>query len=130
MSIVRKSNEQIRKAKGRVNVAKVRATTEADITQHKQDDGFADNRRWRPGRVVLPAPDVRAIREALHLSQEAFAQRFGLSERTVQQWEQRRSAPEGAARVLLQVIAHDPVAVELAVRVKKPRAVASRVLSR
>jgi putative transcriptional regulator len=59
-------------------------------------------------------PDVRALRERLGLSQEAFAERFHLSLRTIQDWEQRRRVPEGPARVLLQVIERDPQAVERA----------------
>jgi putative transcriptional regulator len=115
VSIVRKSNEQIRKAKGRVNRAKLNATTEADIKRYKREDGFDDGRRWGTPRLVQ-SPDVRAIRERLGLSQQAFAERFGLSERTVQEWEQKRMAPEGPARVLLQVIARAPKAVERALR--------------
>ncbi|MPZ16183.1 MAG: helix-turn-helix domain-containing protein, partial [Chloroflexi bacterium] len=58
--------------------------------------------------------DVRALRERLGLSQEAFAERFHLSLRTIQDWEQQRRVPEGPARILLQVIEHDPQAVERA----------------
>jgi DNA-binding transcriptional regulator YiaG len=53
-------------------------------------------------------PDVRAIREKLHLSQAEFAERFHLSQRTVQQWEQHRAMPDMPARVLLKAIQHAP----------------------
>src|ERR1700676_659609 len=49
----------------------------------------------------VPIPNVRAIRETLRLSQAEFAQRFHLSQRTVQQWEQHRAMPDMPARVLL-----------------------------
>jgi putative transcriptional regulator len=58
--------------------------------------------------------DVRAIRMKTKLSQSQFASRFGFSVRTLQEWEQRREVPTGAARALLKVIAHDPGAVERA----------------
>lgn len=58
--------------------------------------------------------DVRAIRTKTKLSQSKFASRFGFSVRTLQEWEQRREVPTGAARALLKVIAHDPDAVERA----------------
>jgi putative transcriptional regulator len=45
------------------------------------------------------------------LSQSQFASRFGFSVRTLQEWEQRREVPTGAARALLKFIAHDPEAV-------------------
>lgn len=113
MSIVRRSNEQIRTAKGRIDVGKVKAATEADIARWKREDGV-DDARLGPARFVSSGPDVRVIRERLGLSQEAFADRFHLSLRTVQEWEQRRRVPEGPARVLLQVIERDPDAVERA----------------
>lgn len=60
--------------------------------------------------------DVKAIRTALGLSQEAFARRFGLSAAAIRDWEQRRRQPDPAARVLLLVIAHNPDAVVEALR--------------
>ena len=58
--------------------------------------------------------DVRAIRDKLGLSQEAFALRFGFSVAAVRDWEQGRRHPEAAARVLLLVIAREPEAVRRA----------------
>jgi DNA-binding transcriptional regulator YiaG len=56
----------------------------------------------------VPIPDVRAIREHLKLSQAEFAQRFHLSQRTIQQWEQHRAMPDMPARVLLKAIQRAP----------------------
>ncbi len=58
--------------------------------------------------------DVRAIRRRLGLSQARFAARFGFTLDAVQNWEQGRRRPEGAARILLRVIEHEPQAVERA----------------
>ncbi len=66
-------------------------------------------------RVHTPeAIDVGALRQRLNMSQGAFAATFGLPKRTIQDWEQGRRYPEGAARVLLKVIAHEPEAVKRA----------------
>jgi putative transcriptional regulator len=66
-------------------------------------------------RVHVPAEvDVRKIRARLKLSQAEFAARFGLPAATVRDWEQNRRKPEGAARVLLQVIKKEPEAVSRA----------------
>jgi DNA-binding transcriptional regulator YiaG len=63
-------------------------------------------------RVETPDEvDVRTIREKLGLSQEEFAHRFGLDLSTVRNWEQRRSRPDTAARVLLRTIEKEPDAV-------------------
>lgn len=58
--------------------------------------------------------DVKAIRKGLKLTQQQFAQEFGLELRTVQDWEQGRVLPTGAARTLLRVIEQDPNAVRRA----------------
>lgn len=60
--------------------------------------------------------DVKAIRIATGLNQEAFALRYGFSPGAVRDWEQHRRQPEAAARVLLLVIAHNPAAVTAACR--------------
>ena len=56
--------------------------------------------------------DVKAIRQRMNLSQVEFATRYGFSIDSVQNWEQGRRFPDGAARVLLKVIECRPDAVE------------------
>lgn len=67
------------------------------------------------GRAVLglrvtevPEPDVKAIREAANVSQAEFARLIGINVRTLQNWEQQRSRPTGAARALLKIVAANP----------------------
>lgn len=55
--------------------------------------------------------DVSLIRSKMQMSQKQFASRFGLSTRTLQDWEQGRRSPTGVSRVLLQVLAKEPEAV-------------------
>jgi putative transcriptional regulator len=61
-----------------------------------------------------PAIDVKAMRGRMKLTQDEFAQTFGLPKRTVQDWEQGRRIPDGAAQVLLKVIEKEPAAVRRA----------------
>jgi putative transcriptional regulator len=96
--------------KGRVDMAKVRSATEADKARWDLEDGY-DERDFGPISVVLPKTDVRALRERLDLSQEAFSTRYFLPLRTVQDWEQHRREPSEAARVLLFAIDRDAGAV-------------------
>ncbi len=56
----------------------------------------------------VPEPDVKAIREAAHVSQSDFARLIGINLRTLQNWEQRRSRPTGPARALLKIVASNP----------------------
>ena len=53
-------------------------------------------------------PDVQHIRGNLGLSQTEFALMIGVSARTIQNWEQKRREPEGAARALLMVTERHP----------------------
>jgi len=71
----------------------------------------------QPSRTfTFEAPDVKAIREALKLTQQQFAAMMGISMRTLQNWEQGRRSPEGPARVLLMVAARNPQVVLEAVQ--------------
>jgi len=60
---------------------------------------------------VVDGPNVRRIRTIYELSQNEFAALLGISVKTLRNWEQGRRAPEGPARVLLQVAAKHPEAV-------------------
>jgi putative transcriptional regulator len=73
-------------------------------------DGLRELKRGEHGRVIkLPA--VAEIRERTGLSQSRFAELLGVSTRTLQDWEQGRRAPSGAARTLLLVAARNPRAL-------------------
>lgn len=56
--------------------------------------------------------DPRAVRERLNLTRQEFAETFHLSLRAIENWEQGRSLPDRAARILLKVIGHNPQAVK------------------
>jgi putative transcriptional regulator len=63
----------------------------------------------KPSRVTkIAIPNVRRIRSRLGLSQTEFAMMIGVSARTVQNWEQKRREPEGAAKALLLVADRHP----------------------
>jgi len=72
-----------------------------------------DTTRGTVSTVEVPLVDVKAARTRLGLSQPAFARTFGVSVATVRNWEQHRRRPQGAARILLNIIALNPeVAVQ------------------
>ena len=73
-------------------------------------DGLREIKRGEYGRVIN-VPDVAMIREKTGLSQSRFASLLGVSVRTLQDWEQGRRAPSGAARTLLLVVAKNPRAL-------------------
>jgi len=59
---------------------------------------------------IIPAEKslVAVARAATGLSQAAFAKLLGVSVRTLQEWEQGRKIPSGAAATLLKVAARHP----------------------
>jgi len=69
--------------------------------------GLREIKRGDHSRVIN-IPEVASIREKTGLSQARFAQLLGVSVRTLQDWEQGRRAPAGAARTLLVVANKNP----------------------
>ncbi|MDP1587414.1 MAG: type II toxin-antitoxin system MqsA family antitoxin [Prosthecobacter sp.] len=52
--------------------------------------------------------DVSKVRAKLGITQPMFARLMGISEKTLQNWEQGRRQPTGPARVLLKVAERHP----------------------
>jgi len=73
-------------------------------------EGLREIKRGEYGRVIN-VPDVASIRDKTGLSQARFAELLGVSVRTLQDWEQGRRAPSGAARTLLLVAERNPRAL-------------------
>jgi len=86
------------------------------MNQSKRDigkeilDGLREIKRGDHGRVTT-VPDVAEIRAKAGLSQTEFSHLLGVSVRTLQDWEQGRRSPSGAARTLLMVVDKNPQAV-------------------
>lgn len=87
--------------------------------EHKPDDenaiGLTDaaafaGREMACGRERSPI-EVKAIRQASGMTQQAFASTYGFTLGALRDWEQGRKRPERAARILLRVIAEAPDAV-------------------
>ncbi len=96
-----------------------RAQINAEAAEEKKRLGLTGRykrfRAYIDGNVYdVPIPDVRAIRDRLRLSQVEFAERFHLSPRTIQQWEQHRAMPDMPARVLLKAIQRAPEVIAAA----------------
>ena len=72
--------------------------------------GIRELKRGKTGRVTN-VPPVAEIREKTGLSQSRFATLLGVSVRTLQDWEQGRRSPSGAARTLLLVAHKNPKAL-------------------
>lgn len=84
-------------------------TTKRNIGQEILD-GIRELKRREHGRLTT-VPSVASVREKTGLSQTRFANLLGVSVRTLQEWEQGRRAPSGAARTLLMIAAKNPRAL-------------------
>ena len=87
------------------DVARIEATTEADIARWNVEDGF-DPADTLAGlrRVYSPAE----IRERVGLTQAEIATRLRVPVKTWRNWEQGRTSLDPAVRALLDIVADDP----------------------
>lgn len=63
-------------------------------------------------QIEVPLVNVKAARQNLHMSQDQFATVLRIPVSTLRKWEQGQRRPDAATRLLLQVIVHEPKAVE------------------
>jgi putative transcriptional regulator len=102
-----------------INLKRLHAMTEAEVMANACADG--DNlpltkeqlAQFKPAKRIEDI-DVKAIRIKLGFSQEQFANYFGVSLRTLQDWEQHRHNPNSTARNFLVVVSKEPQAVQRA----------------
>lgn len=85
---------------GRIDAARVDATTEADISRQAWADE-AD--AWGDA-----ASYAQRVRRRTGLTQAAFAARIGVPLDTVRNWEQGKRLPAGPAKALLRILDRAP----------------------
>ncbi len=80
--------------------------------QKFQTDLLASVKQMRRGQAArvskVKLPAAAEARASIGLSQQEFAQLLGVSPRTLQDWEQGRREPTGAARTLLKLAVKHP----------------------
>ena len=106
----------VKKAVGRTDWSAVKLMTEEEINNAAKSDPDAlplSSDQLKQFKRVNPTQevDVKLIRHKLHVSQDEFANYFGVSIRTIQEWEQHRRIPTATARNFLKVIELEPKAV-------------------
>ena len=86
------------------------------IESMKQAVRHAEGRKV-PGLHVttVEVPDVKAIRRALRMSQQRFAETYRIPLATIKNWEQNRRIPDAPAAAYLRAIARKPKEVMEAV---------------
>lgn len=80
-----------------------------DLVQSlKEAKDIAKGKAKPSRRYTLEAPDVKAVREKIGLTQSEFARLMQVSIKTLQNWEQRRRSPTGPAAALLKIVSSAP----------------------
>jgi putative transcriptional regulator len=87
---------------GRIDPARVDATTEQDIAAQQAVDELE--------AMQDAAKFARRVRKRLGLSQVEFSRRIGVSLDTIRNWEQGKRCPTGAAKALLKILDKAPEA--------------------
>ena len=84
-----------------------------ELLQSVKEAAAIERGKAKPSRTfeVKTGNDVVRVRTRLGLSQIKFARLIGISEDTLQNWEQGRRSPAGPAKVLLKVAARHPEAL-------------------
>ncbi|HEY3579681.1 MAG TPA: helix-turn-helix domain-containing protein [Pyrinomonadaceae bacterium] len=89
--------------------------SELEVFQQDLLKSVKQMRRGQAARVTrVKVPEAAEARSRVGLSQQDFARLLGVSARTLQDWEQGRRKPTGAAKTLLRVaFSHPEVLLEL-----------------
>lgn len=87
---------------GKIDIARVDATTEVDIARHRHED--------RLTALKESAEFARGVRQRLGFSQLEFSQRINVPLDTIRNWEQGKRTPTGPAKTLLRVLDKAPEA--------------------
>jgi putative transcriptional regulator len=95
----------------RADVPPLRAMTETEIEQAASADPDNPPLTEEQLQTMKRRPRAFIIRRALDLTQEEFANRFGIPLGTLRDWEQCRTEPDATAKAYLKVIALEPETV-------------------
>ncbi|HJT66033.1 MAG TPA: helix-turn-helix domain-containing protein [Pyrinomonadaceae bacterium] len=89
--------------------------SETQVFQQDLLNSVKQMRRGQAARVTrVKVPQAAEARSRVGLSQQDFARLLGVSARTLQDWEQGRRKPTGAAKTLVRVaFSHPEVLREL-----------------
>lgn len=96
--------------------SKVKPLTEAQLSAYEATRDLAADllesvRQMKADKTALVRSPAIEARERTGLSQSQFAALLGVSVRTLQEWEQGRKEPSGAARTLLAIARSNPKAL-------------------
>jgi len=94
------------------NRAKAKRMTPGEELGRKLLQSVREMKAKKRGRVTtVELSEVAEARHKSGLSQAQFAEVLGISKRTLQEWEQGRRSPSGAAQALIRIAKRHPEVV-------------------
>jgi putative transcriptional regulator len=98
--------------RGKADWEKLDAMSDDEVMAAARSDPDAQPMTRKELARMRRVSRVKALRQRLGMTQEAFALAFHLPISTLRDWEQRRSVPDAPARALLLAIERDPKAMK------------------
>jgi len=92
----------------------LRKLSEEEVERRALSDPDAKPLTKQDFRRLRRSPRVRIVRMALGMSQEEFAETYGIPVGTLRDWEQGRREPDQASKTLLKLIERIPDEVRAA----------------
>ena len=102
--------------KGRTKWKEIDSLSEDELTRRAESDPDAPPLSEEEIAQMKRVPLVKLIRQKWELTQDEFAEAFGLSVATIRDWEQGRTEPDQSSESFLRVIAMRPEVVRSALR--------------
>ncbi|MBN1420305.1 MAG: helix-turn-helix domain-containing protein [Planctomycetes bacterium] len=97
----------------------LRKLSEEEVERRAQSDPDAKPLTEEDFRKLRRSPRVRIVRMALGMTQEEFAEAYGIPVGTLRDWEQRRRVPDQASKTLLKLIERMPREIRAALASEK-----------
>jgi putative transcriptional regulator len=97
--------------RGTSDPVQIAAMTDSEVIAAAKSDPDAQPMTPEQLAAIQRVSRVKALRQRLGMTQEAFAKAFHLPVTTLRDWEQRRSVPDAPARALLLAIEREPETV-------------------
>jgi putative transcriptional regulator len=105
--------------KGKTDWKAIDKLSDAEVERRALSDPDAAPLTRKDLKKLRRSPRVRIVRLALALTQEAFADAYGIPVATLRDWEQGRREPDQASRTLLKLIERMPHEVRKALAAEK-----------
>ena len=112
MAIVRHDRKHL--PKGKTDWKALNKLSDSEVERQALSDPDAKPLTEEDFKRLRRSPRIRIVRMKLGLTQEEFAETYGIPVATLRDWEQRRREPDQASKTLLKLIERMPSEIKAA----------------